>query len=168
MKHPGVALTEGRVGDFSAVQLVGAIRAVVPAITHGLQHPALTVSTGELCRAAGLCKMRGQRGKAWARAWAQAGSRLAVARVMPMVAGLPAGSQPVPMLTTPVLALLGHWPKDIQVSGCRALLYAWQLYAWQPWLIGDHCWPWIFLRGSPLVMDHACVQVSPSRPHPHG
>lgn len=33
----------------------------------------------------------------------------------------PCGSQPVSMLTTPVSALLGHWPGDIHVRGCRAL-----------------------------------------------
>ena len=54
-----MALTKGRVGDPSAVQFVGAVGAVVPAITHGLQRPALTISAGELRGAAGLCKMRG-------------------------------------------------------------------------------------------------------------
>lgn len=106
----GVALTEGWVGDPSAVQLVRAIGAVVPAITHRLQCPALAISTGELCGAAGLCKMRGD---------SAAGHGLGHGHRQR--AGLPAGSQPVPILTTPVSALLGHWPGDIQVSGCRAL-----------------------------------------------
>lgn len=56
----GVALTEGRVGHPGAVQLVSAVRAVVPAVTHGLQRPALTIPAGKLCGAAGLWKGREQ------------------------------------------------------------------------------------------------------------
>lgn len=76
--HPGVALTEGRVGHPGAVQLVSAVGAVVPAVTHRLQRLALAIPTGELCGAAGLWKVRGQ--------------------------GM-AGSQPAPLLTTPVCSL---------------------------------------------------------------
>lgn len=52
----GVALTKGWIGDPRAVQLIGAIGAVVPPITYRFQYPALTIPTGELCGAAGLCK----------------------------------------------------------------------------------------------------------------
>jgi len=60
------ALTECRVGDPSTVQLISAIGAVVPAVAHGLQRPALAVATGKLCGAAGLCQ-----GRAWGWAWAE-------------------------------------------------------------------------------------------------
>lgn len=52
--HPGVALTEGRVGHPGAVQFVGAVGAVVPAVTHSLQRPALAIPAGKLGGAAGL------------------------------------------------------------------------------------------------------------------
>lgn len=119
---PGVTLTKGWVRDPSAVQLVGAVGAVVPAITHGLQRPALTISTGELRRAAGLCKMR---------VASTAGHGLG--HGLRQRSGFPAGSQPVPTLVTPVSAPLGHWPGNSQVSGCTA--------TWQPRWIGDHRWP---------------------------
>lgn len=118
--HPGVALTEGRVGHPGAVQLVSAVGAVVPAITHRLQRLALAIPTGELRGAAGLWKVRGQ--------------------------GM-AGSQPAPLLTTPS-TLLGHWPWDL--AGLAR---------------GDPKFPGLF-GGSPQVMDHACVQMSPSRSRP--
>lgn len=107
--HPGVALTEGRVGHSGAVQLVGAVGAVVPAVTHGLQRPALAVPAGKLRGAAGFWE-----GRAQGMAGSQPAPRRAVSsRFLSSLALKPpkdgGGTNPSPGSLCPRLATYSLW-----------------------------------------------------------